>query len=212
MIILIEDIIMQHQGGRMDAFNAILTRRSTRKYTSEVPAKDTIERILEAGRYAPSGGNNQTTHFLVITDPEILSEMAGLVRNAFAGMEIRENTYASLKNSINASKRGNYVFHYNAPVLIVTANKKGYGNAMADSTCALENMMIAANAMDLGSCWINQLHWLDDDETVRGYLMRLGLADDETVTGSLALGFPASGGPLRDPLPRTGNPVTWIEK
>ena len=90
MIILIEDIIMQHQGGRMDAFNAILTRRSTRKYTSEVPAKDTIERILETGRYAPSGGNNQTTHFLVITDPEILSELAGLVRNAFAGMEIRE--------------------------------------------------------------------------------------------------------------------------
>ena len=49
-------------------------------------------------------------------------------------------------------------FHYGAPVYIVTANKMGYGNAMADSACALENMMIAANALDLGSCWINQFH------------------------------------------------------
>ncbi len=195
----------------MDAFEAILTRRSTRKFSSEIPGRDAIEKILEAGRYAPSGGNSQTTRFLVVTDPEILSGLADIVRKAFAAMEIRENIYASLKNSINASKRGNYVFHYNAPVLIITANKKSYGNAIADSACALENMMVAANALDMGSCWINQLHWLDDEETVRGYLLGLGLMDDETVTGGLALGFPADGLPNRKPLPRTGNPVIWIE-
>ena len=194
----------------MDTFDAILSRRSTRKFKPDMPDRAVLEKIIEAGRYAPSGGNSQTTHFLAITDPGILSGLTRLVQAAFAKMEIREDTYASLKNSINASKRGNYIFHYNAPVLIVTANKKGYGNALADSACALENMMIAANALDLGSCWINQLHWLDEDETVREFLLGLGLAEDETVTGGLALGFPAEGLPNRFPLPRTGNPVTWI--
>lgn len=194
----------------MEAFEAIMTRRSTRKFSPEAPGRKLIQKVLEAGRYAPSGGNSQTTHFLVITNPSVLTELTGIVQSAFAQMEIRPDTYASLKNSINASKRGNYVFHYHAPVLIVTANKKGYGNAMADSSCALENMMIAANALDLGSCWINQLHWLDENEAVRAYLFGLGLADDETVTGALALGFPADGLPNRNALPRTGNPVTWV--
>ena len=194
----------------MDALEAITTRRSTRKYGADVPEKELIEKVIEAGRYAPSGGNSQTTHFLVITDPDVLKELVWIVQTAFAKMEIQPDTYTSLKNSINASRRGNYVFHYNTPVLIVTANKKGYGNAMADSACALENMMIAANALDLGSCWINQLHWLDEDEAVREYLYGLGLAEDETVTGALSLGYAAEGLPGRTALPRSGNPVTWI--
>ena len=145
----------------MESIEAILTRRSTRKFSTELPERGLIEKILEAGRYAPSGGNSQTTHFIVIESSAVLKELAELVRSAFSAMEYTEDTYSSIKNSINASKRGNYIFHYNAPVLIVTANRKGYGNAMADSACALENMMIAANALDLGTCWINQLHWLD---------------------------------------------------
>ena len=131
--------------------------------------------MIEAGRAAPSGGNSQTTRFIVIQRGEILAALAALVERAFAQMEIGPDTYRSLKNAVMASKKGGYVFHYNAPVLIVTANKAAYGNALADSACALENMMIAANALDLGSCWINQLHWLDGDARVRGYLEKLGL-------------------------------------
>ena len=196
----------------MDAIEAIMTRRSTRRFAAEVPEWGSVEKVIEAGRYAPSGGNSQTTHFIVITDPDVLQELARIVQTAFAKMDIQPDTYASLKNSISASKRGNYIFHYNTPVLIVTANKKGYGNAMADSACALENMMIAANALNLGTCWINQLHWLDEDDAVRAYLLGLGLAEDETVTGGLALGYPAEGLPNRNALPRTGNPVTMVRK
>lgn len=127
-------------------------------------------------------------------------------------MEIEPDTYVSLRNSINASKTGDYVFHYNAPVLIVTANKKDYGNAMADSACALENMMIAANALDLGTCWINQLHWLTEHEEVQTYMKGLGLKDNETITGGLILGYGFDGLPVRTELKRTGNPVTWIEE
>lgn len=95
-------------------------------------------------------------------------------------------------------------------MLIEVAKRRGYGNAMADSTCALENMMIAANALDLGSCWINQLHWLDEDPMIRARMYELGLGEEETITGGLILGYPASGLPERTPLERTGNPVTWI--
>jgi len=194
----------------MDAMEAIMTRRSTRKMKAELPPRDALDRVIQAGRRAPSGSNSQTTHFIVITRRDILTELAALVEREFAAMEVRPDDYISLRKSVAAAKRGGYVFHYNAPVLIVTANKKDYGNAVADSACALENMMIAANAMDLGSCWINQLHWLTENEPVRRYMAALGLAEDETITGGLILGYGFDGMPVRDELPRTGNPVTWI--
>ena len=195
----------------MEAYDAIITRRSTRKYSEVMPDRELIEKVITAGRYAPSGHNNQTTHFLVFTNKSILAELTEIVKQEFAEMEITEDMYISMKNAVNASKKGVFVFHYNAPVLIVTANQKGYGNAVADSACALENMMIMANSLDLGSCWINQLHWLDEHAAVRDILEELGLRPDEAITGGLILGFGLSGEPNRDELPRTGNPVTWIE-
>lgn len=194
----------------MDAMEAILTRRSTRRLKPDLPPRELIQQVIEAGRAAPSGSNSQSTHMLVITRPNVLSELAALVQRAFAAMEVEPDAYVSLRHSVSAAKKGGYVFHYNAPVLIVTANKKGYGNAIADSACTLENMMIAANALDLGACWINQLHWLDENADVRAYMEALGLGKDETITGGLILGYGTDGQPIRDVLPCTGNPVTWI--
>ena len=193
----------------MEAIEAILTRRSTRKYSGTMPEKDLIEKVIEAGRYAPSGHNNQTTHFIVFTDKAVLDELAELVRSEFAKMEKTDGMYISLERCIVASKRGSFVFHYGAPVFISVSNKKGYGNAMADSACALENMMIAANALDLGSCWINQLHWLDENENIRAFMQKHGLKEDETITGGLILGYPEGGKPDRTLTTRKGNPVTW---
>ena len=194
----------------MEAFEAILTRRSTRKMKPDMPEQALIEKIVDAGRHAPSGSNSQSTHFIVISDKSILAELAGIVQEEFAKMEITEDMYISLRGSIAVAKKGNYIFHYNAPVFIVTANKKSYGNAIADSACALENMMIAANALDLGSCWINQLHWLDENEAVRKYLTGLGLDENETVTGGLIVGYAEDGLPNRKEQTITGNPVTWV--
>ena len=132
----------------------------------------------------------------------------------FSKMEVTENMYASIANSIRASKGGKYMFHYNAPVLILVANRRDYGNNMADSSCALENMMIMANALDLGSCWINQVHWLTDNPVICEYLSGLGLSGEECVCGGLAVGYPDTedGLPVRSPLPRKGNPVTYISE
>ncbi|MBR5743456.1 MAG: nitroreductase [Clostridia bacterium] len=194
-----------------DALQAIMTRRSTRKFQDRPVPEELLAAVIEAGRAAPSGGNNQTTHFIVIRNREILRTLAEMAEKAFAAMEIDQNTYKSTAHSILASKKGGYVFHYHAPVLILTANRIGYGNAVADSVAALENMMIAANALDLGSCYINQLKWLNEDDGITAYLRSLGLREDEKVWASLALGYAASedGLPARTPLPRTGNPVTF---
>lgn len=188
--------------------DVIRNRRSVRAYRPEKLPRETLEAILEAGRYAPSGGNNQTSHFLVLESPAVLEELAHLVEREFCKMELREDLYSSLKSSIVQSKRGGYVFHYGAPALVVLANRKGYGNAMADCSVALENMMLAAASLGVGSCWINQLHWLDENPAVRQYLEALGLEENETVCGAVSLGMP--GEDIRPPLPRKGNRVTFV--
>ena len=127
-------------------------------------------------------------------------------------MELREDLYKSLQNSIRLSQKGNYSFCYTAPVLIVVANKKDYGNNMADVACAVENMMLAANELDLGSCYINQLKWLNEDPTLLEYLRSLGLKESERVYASVALGYAdtESGLPNRTESPRTGNLVEYL--
>ena len=197
----------------MEALEALITRRSTRNYRPDPVDPEKLAKILDAGRQAPSGGNNQTSHFFVIRSREVLDRLIRLAEAAFARMEADEHTYASLKHSITATKKGGYVFCYNAPVLILVANRRDYGNNMADSSCALENMMIMANALDLGSCWINQVHWLTDNPVICEYLSGLGLSGEECVCGGLAVGYPDTedGLPVRSPLPRKGNPVTYAE-
>ena len=136
-----------------------------------------------------------------------------MTEKAFSGMEITENTYASMKHSISAAKKGGYIFCYNAPILIVVANRRDYGNNIADCACAIENMMVAANALDLGSCWINQLKWLNEQPKIVEYLCSLGMKEEERVYGAVIVGYPASesGLPNRSLMTLKGNEVTWVD-
>jgi nitroreductase len=197
----------------MDALEAIITRRSTRNYKPDPVESEKIEKVLEAGRQAPSGGNNQTSHFLVIRNRDVLDRLIALTEKAFAGMEITENMYASMKYSVTAAKKGGYVFCYNAPLLIAVANRKDYGNNIADCACALENMMVAANALDLGSYWINQLKWLNEEPEILECLYSLGMKETERVYGAVIIGYPETenGLPNRNLMKLKGNEVTWID-
>ena len=196
----------------MNTLEAIKTRRSTRKFKARPVEMEKLQQIVEAGRFGPTGGNAQGNHFFVITKIESIMVLRELVQTAFAKMELRDDLYKSLKNSIMLSQKGNYSFSYNAPVLIVVANKKDYGNNMADVACAVENMMLAANELDLGSCYINQLKWLNEEPSIRGYLGTLGLKDDERVYASVAIGYPdtETGLPNRTESPRIGNSVIYV--
>ena len=190
----------------------IKSRRSTRKFLDKPLEREKLDAVLEAGRYAPSGGNNQSTHLLVIEDKEVLAKLAAMAEKAFAAMEVTEGMYKSMAGSVRAAKRGGYVFHYQPAALILTANQKDYSNNLVDCACVLENMMLMANALDLGSVWINQMKWLNDDPEINAYLFSLGMKESERVYGGLALGYPDTedGLPNRTALPRTGNEVTYI--
>lgn len=190
----------------------IKSRRSTRKYLDRPVPDELLAQVIEAGRYAPSGSNRQAAHLIVIENREVLDRLRDLAVAGFLKMEETPDTYRSLANAIRRSRAGGYVFHYNAPVVILAANKKGAGNRYADTGCVLENMMLMANALDLGSCWLNQLRWLSEDPELVAYERSLGMKEDEEICGALALGYPDTpdGLPLRTPLPRTGNEVTYI--
>jgi len=197
----------------MEMLSFIRSRRSTRKYLPRPVEREKVEAVLDAGRHAPSGGNNQTTHLIVITRPEVLSDLSRQVKAEFMQMEVTPGMYASMAGAIRASKGERYDFSFGAPVLILAANRIDYGNNMVDCACVLENMMLMANALDLGSCWVNQLRWLNENEPITQTLRSLGLEEGERVYGGVVLGYPdtESGLPERNPLPRKGNPVTWIE-
>ena len=83
---------------------------------------------------------------------------------------------------------------------------------MADWACVLENRMLMANALDLGSCWINQLRWLNSNPILLQYMQNLGMLADERIYGALSVGYPdtENGLPVRQPLERKGNPITIV--
>lgn len=166
----------------------IMNRYSCRRYKDEPIPDDALQAIIEAGRVAPCGGNNQTNKFYVVKSKEVLASLIAVAEQEFAAMELNEDLYKSLKNTIRLSKKGGYDFTYKAPVVVVITNKKNYDNAMADGVCANMSMMIAATSLGVGSCYLNQLHWLDASQAIRELL---GIASDETITCSLGLGLPA---------------------
>ena len=77
----------------MNTLNIIRTRRSTRNYLNKSVEEEKLQQVLDAGRYAPSGGNSQTTHFMVITNPEVMETLIQLVQQEFAKMEVVPGMY-----------------------------------------------------------------------------------------------------------------------
>lgn len=187
--------------------DVIRTRRSVRSYRQDPLPRELLDEIIEAGRLAPSGNNTQSVHFIVLNTPEKMAELRDVVTGVLANTPVREGMPAMFVGLINKAKEGPVEVSYGAPCLVLTANKQGYDNALNDCACALENMMLAASASGLGSCWINIYYRLRQAPAMREYLLKLGMREDEEVCGALVLGY--SDHIETTPLPRTGNPVTY---
>lgn len=138
----------------------IKNRRSCRAYENKQIKDEDLNEILECGLLAPSGMNQQGIKFTVIQNNEILDRLKEMVGRDFI---------------------------YSAPTLIVVHAPESYKYVATDGSLAIENMYIAANALGLGACWINQLK----DYYGNNLLNELGLAG-EIITGSLAIGYPSS--------------------
>jgi nitroreductase len=187
---------------------AIYQRRSSRAFTSQPVPKEVIEEILEAGRHAPSASNQQATHFYVITNAGKLSELKIAVTSSVASIRVKSKMAPSLQELIKRAQGGVIDVTYGAPVLIVTTNLKDSINAMSDCACALQNMMLTASVHGIGNCWINQFMMFKDARPLKNFFAGLGMSKDEEICGALVLGYTDI--IEKTPLPRTGNPVTYI--
>lgn len=124
----------------------IKNRRSVRNYLPEQIKNDEMKLILEAAVYAPTGHNDQPWHFTVIQDPELINEIN------IGAKEVMGKT--GEKWLENLSKNENYHIFHGAPTVVIVSGKKNATTPHADCSAAVENMLLAAESMNIGSCWI----------------------------------------------------------
>lgn len=152
----------------MDLYEALLKRRSIRKYKSDGIKNEDLEKILIAAKHAPTGMNKQSLKFFAIKNERVL--------------ELEEAMKEGLEN-YDYSLRG-------AKAMILVTSDKNSPHNEADTGCAMMNIYYAAMSLGLGSCWINQLRLCIDKEPVRKYLDEIGVPKDYICLGMMSLGIP----------------------
>lgn len=174
----------------MDAIECIMTRKSVKSFSDKMPSKTDLQTILDAARHAPSGMNKQTWRFSVVSNKLWLKAV-------------------TKKLGEYLGRGSDYCCYYNAPVLVIVSASPEHNTSEADCACAIENMYLAANALGLGACWINQLGKANCS-VIREELTTVGVPTDNLVYGCIALGYPADGyfRPVRVPLDGT---VTYFD-
>jgi nitroreductase len=173
----------------------IRSRRSTRAFEDKPVPRQDLETLLEAAIWAPSGGNNQSWLFTAIQNRNTLLELNEIVRRGFQTY-VPDDDYPGKQQVKIHSQREDFNFYYHAPALIIASNKPNYENAMADCSLALENIFLTAESLGLGSCYINQLHWLREDPGLRDFLFTLGIPREHTICNSAAIGYTAKPSPV----------------
>lgn len=147
----------------------IKSRRSTRAFESKLPPKDQIMQLVEAAEWAPSGMSKYLWHFTVVYSAEKSLALARAVAEA--------------------DNRGPEYNFYGAPVNIIISYKRDEHHAFVDGAAAMENLLLMATELGLGSCWINQIRECCDDPKVRALLTEYGVPEDHIVICSAAIGY-----------------------
>jgi nitroreductase len=171
-----------------EVLDCIHARRSTRKFLERQIETEQLEALLDAAAWAPSGGNNQSWLFTAIQKEDVLAKVNELLREGFQRWTPDDDYPGKLGVKAYAHKEDAHFFHH-APTLIIASNKPNYENAMADCALAMENIFLAAQSLGLGSCYINQLHWLRNDVALRDFLSELGIPKEHTICSSAAIGY-----------------------
>jgi nitroreductase len=167
---------------------AIRTRRSIRRFGDRQVERELLIALLEAATWAPSGSNSQSWLFTAIQNEDVLKRLNQLVKEGFQRWT-PDDDYPPKQSIKERTKNENFNFYYKAPTLIIASNRSNYENAMADCSLALENIFLAAQPLGLGSCYINNLHWLRNDTPLRDYLLTLGIPKEHTICSSAAIGY-----------------------
>ena len=162
----------------MEAMDAILSRRSIRRYTAQPVPDDVVEELLQAGMSAPSAGNEQPWHFVVLTDRRILDEIP---------------TFHPYSRMLEG-----------APLAILVCGdvqlQKYEGYWVQDCSAATENILIAVHAKGLGAVWLGVY---PIEERVVGMRKLLGIPDHVIPFSLISIGYPAEQKPRADRYDRS---------
>jgi nitroreductase len=186
---------------KMDLKEAIYCRRAVRAFTVEPVDDETIHQLIDAAIQAPSSINEQPWSFTVVRDQTLLDRIS-----AEAKTHMLKTTPAGLlshhfKDILDDSK---FQVFYHAPVLIVIASVSEGPWAVIDCSLAAENLMLAARAAGLGTCWIGFAQgWLG---TPQGKVA-LNLPATYLPVAPIIVGHPQAFPP---PVPRKVPEVRWI--
>ena len=157
----------------------IKTRRSIRAFKPDAVPQELLDAVLEAGTYAPTGGGRQSPTIVAVTS----------------------ETYRRQIEKLNAAVMGKDTDpYYGAPTILLVLACSERGTKVEDGSCVLENMMLAAHSLGLGSCWIHREREMFESPEGKELLSQWGITDPLTGVGALALGYPD--GELPQPKPR----------
>ena len=172
----------------MDALQAMLTRKSIKKYKPDPVSKELIDKVIEAGLNAPSGLNKQAPIILAVTNKKIRDKLSKL--NAGKDPFFRADPF------------------YGAPVVLVVLADKSVPTYVYDGSLVMENLQLAAHALGLGACWIHRARETFEMEEGKEILKSLGIEGEYEGIGNCILGYPDI-----DPekKPRKANRVYYIE-
>ena len=131
-----------------ETLKTIKRRRSVRNYRNEAVADEALNTIIEAGMYAPNGNGDieRNIHFTVIQNKDVLCEI-----NTLAKDTARQSDMSWLRD---LGGSGDFDCLYNAPVLMLISYNKEAVCAVYDCSAATQNMLLAAESLGLGSCWL----------------------------------------------------------
>ena len=163
-----------------ETLKVLKERRSIRSYKPEQLREEDLQPILEAGTWAATAKNLQSPVMVVVQDPETIAHMSAL-------------------NAEIMGKPGTDPF-FGAPTVVVVLADGTQANWLQDGSLVMGNLMIAAAATGIGSCWINRAIELFDMPEGKALLKQWGLPETLRGVGSCILGY--IDGPVPAPKPR----------
>lgn len=195
-------------------FEVIKNRRSIRKYKPDPIPRDTLDRLMEAARWAPSGENAQPWRFVIVEDRErikAIGKVAGMAdRRQFSAEFAAGETEERLKKIKDPKKRqkimekltGGHVssFLENAPLVIIVCGKKDVWDLPYDCSAAIKNILLMAVAAGLGTCWVESpVMDVRDEEKIKAMLE---IPKNMKVLTAISVGYPDESPKPRPRLPR----------
>lgn len=170
-----------------EVIQCLKERRSVRKYKKEQVKEEQLEQILEAGTYAPTGMGMQSPVMVVVQDPEMIAKLSRM--NA-AVMGVNSDPF------------------YGAPTVIVVLADQSRGTCVEDGSLVMGNLMNAAFAVGVDSCWIHRAREVFASPEGKELLAQWGIEGDYIGIGHCILGY--RDGELPEAKPRKSSYICRV--